>query len=98
MPAFKPLTAEQVERNTPKVVRMCETKYLGPTDRVPGGRVRARHVTTRKVATVPWDHALDAFENHAAAAEKVLGARPQFSASVDGGGYLMALDPAKLKG
>lgn len=95
--ALDALNGELLQRNTPKVVRMCATKYLGPTDHRES-RVRARHVTTRKVATVPWDDALDEFENHAAAAEKVLGARPHFSASVDGGGYLMGLDPAKLKG
>jgi hypothetical protein len=77
-------------------VRRCVTRYHDPTD-TRGSRVSAKHVTTGKRASVPWDHALDAFENHATAAEKVLGARPQFSASVDGGGYMFAVDPATIK-
>ena len=94
--ALANLNAERLRKHTPKVVRMCETRYFGPTDHR-GSRVRARHVTTRKSKTVPWDHALDAFENHANAAEAVLGARPQFSASIDGGGYMFGLDPASIK-
>lgn len=81
------LNAERLRAHTPKLQRVCETKYLGPTDHR-GSRVRARHVTTRKAVTLSWDHALDSFENHAEAAERVLGKRPEWSAGVDGGGYL----------
>lgn len=81
------MTAKQV-----KTVRMCETEYIGPTD-TRGSRVRARHCTTRERKIVSWDHALGAFENHARAAEAVLGRRPEFSCSVDGGGYVMGVDP-----
>ena len=94
--ALDRLNADLRAKHTPKTLRMCETRYFGPTDHR-GSRVRARHVTTRKSKTVPWDHALDAFENHANAAEAVLGGRPQFSASIDGGGYMFGLDPATVK-
>ena len=94
--ALASLNEARRAKHTPKVVRMCETRYFGPTNHR-GSRVRARHVTTRKSKTVPWDHALDAFENHANAAEAVLGGRPQFSASLDGGGYMFGLDPATVK-
>lgn len=90
--ALLALNAERLRKHTPKLQRVCETKYFGPTDHR-GSRVRARHVTTRKAKTVSWDHALDSFENHAAAAELVLGRRPQWGASVDGGGYLFGCDP-----
>lgn len=79
-----------------RTVRMCETWYMGPTDHR-GSRVRARHVTTRKVVTLSWDDELDSFENHAEAATLVLGRRPEFSCSVDGGGYLMGVDPRNDK-
>lgn len=90
------LNEERLAKHTPKTVRMCETKYLGPTDHR-GSRVRARHITTRKAATVSWDYELDAYENHAAAAELVLGRRPEFSSSVDGGGYIFGCDPSNDK-
>lgn len=95
--ALHSLNAERLRKHTPRLQRVCETKYLGPTAHR-GGRVRARHVTTRKSVTIPWDHALDAFENHAEAAERMLGTRPQWSASVDGGGYLFGVDPASVEG
>lgn len=91
--ALAKLNQARQAAHTPKVVRMCETKYLGPTNHR-GSRVRARHITTRKTATVSWDHALDVFENHAVAAELVLGRRPEFSSSVDGGGFIMGCDPS----
>lgn len=78
--------------HTPRVVRMCQTKYLGPTDnRV--ARVRARHLTTKRTATIAWDYEQDAFENHADVAARVLGRRPEFSTAVDGGGYIFGVDP-----
>lgn len=91
--ALLALNAKRLAKHTPRLQRVCETKYLGPTNHR-GSRVRARHITTRKTATVPWDHALDSFENHADAAEKVLGRRPEWAASVDGGGYLFGIDPS----
>lgn len=90
--ALAHLNADLLAQHSPKVVRMCETKYLGPTNHR-GSRVRARHITTRRAATLSWDHALDVYENHAAAAELVLGRRPEFSTSVDGGGYIFGVDP-----
>ena len=75
-----------------RTVRMCRTSYLGPTEhRQP--RIRARHLATRKCATVSWNYALDAYENHAGAAERVLGRRPEFGTSVDGCGYIFGVDP-----
>lgn len=74
-------------------VRMCSTRYAGPTD-MRGSRVIATHVTTRERVTVPWDHALDPGANHAVAAARVLGREPEFMASIDGGGYLFGVDPA----
>jgi hypothetical protein len=41
------------------------TKYLGPTD-FRGSRIRA--ACGDRSVTVPYDHALDSFDNHAAAA------------------------------
>jgi hypothetical protein len=72
---------------------MCTTRYAGPTD-TRGGRVIARHVTTGKRATVPWDHALGIEENHERAAAKVLGCMPAFSTSADGGGFIFGVDPS----
>jgi hypothetical protein len=76
-----------------KYVRACETKYFGPTD-YRGSRVQATHLTTRKRVTLPWDHALDAFENHAAAAAALFGRSPEMCAGIDGGGYMFAVDTA----
>ncbi len=78
---------------TSRIVRMCSTRYLGPTDHR-GGRVKATHLTTRKSVTVSWDHALGIEENHAHAAAAVLGREPEFGTSVDGGGYVFGVDPA----
>jgi hypothetical protein len=75
-----------------KNVRMCKTVYYGPTDSR-DSRVRATHLTTKKSVTVPWDHALDAHENHEAAATALLGRAPVFYTSVDGGGYIFGVDP-----
>lgn len=72
---------------------MCSTRYFGPTDHK-GSRVKATHVNTRASKTVPWDHALDAHENHARAAALLLGSMPTFYSSVDGGGYIFAVDPS----
>lgn len=79
---------------TIKTVRMCETKYLGPTDHR-GARVRAKHLTTGRTVTLAWDHALDAFDNHCAAAVSLFGRLPEFSTSVDGGGFIFGEDPAR---
>jgi hypothetical protein len=76
-----------------KTVRICTTKYFGPTE-TRGSRVKATHVTTRKSVTLPWDHALDSHDNHATAAAAVLGREPEFSSSIDGGGYVFGVDPA----
>jgi hypothetical protein len=76
-----------------RIVRICSTKYLGPTD-THGGRVKATHLTTRKSVTVPWDRALDIHDNHARAAERIFGRAPEFCTSVDGGGMLFGVDPA----
>lgn len=91
--ALADLNAQLQRKHAPRVMRTCTTKYLGPTD-TRGSRVRARHNATRKVATVSWDHAQDSFENHADAAARVLGRRPEWSSSVDGGGYIFGVDPA----
>lgn len=72
--------------------RVCVTAYKGPTDHQ-GSRVVARHVTTRKRKVLPWDHALDAQANHAAAARIVLGCEPEWYASVEGGGYIFGAFP-----
>ncbi len=76
-----------------RVVRMCSTRYLGPTDHT-GGRVQAKHLTTGKRKVVPWDHALDVQDNHARAAAEVLGRVPEFCTSVEGAGYVFGVDPA----
>lgn len=74
------------------IVRMCETKFLGPTN-TRGARVSATHLTTRVRKVLPWDHAKDVLENHARVARLVLGGDPEFAASVDGGGYVMGRRP-----
>ena len=76
-----------------RTLRMCATKYLGPTDHR-GGRVKATHLTTRKSTTVPWDHALGAHDNHALAAAVLFGRPPEVCTSVDGGGYIFGVDPS----
>ena len=80
-----------------RVFRMCETRYLGPTNHR-GSRVVAKHLTTGKRVTLPWQHELDTFTNHARTAEKCLGAVPTIVTSVDGGGYVFAVDPAARGG
>lgn len=76
-----------------KTVRLCETRYFGPTDHK-GSRVQATHMTTRKRVTLPWDHALDGEENHVAAATKLFGREPEFRSALDGGGFIFGVDPA----
>lgn len=76
-----------------KIVRICTTKYLGPTD-TRGARVKATHATTRKSATVGWDYAFDVVDNHIRAAIAVLGREPEFRAALDDGGYVFGVDPA----
>jgi hypothetical protein len=76
-----------------KVIRMCKTRYAGPTNSR-GGRVIATHLTTGKRVTKPWDHALDVLDNHAYAAAHVLGRMPEVCTSIDGGGYVFGVDPA----
>jgi hypothetical protein len=91
--ALAALNEEFAQAQQIKTVRMCATKYLGPTD-TRGSRVKATHITTRKSVTVPWDHALDSFDNHATAAGLLFGRRPELSSSIDGGGYMFVVDPA----
>ena len=80
-------------KQLPKIVRMCETSYRTAS---PGGdgRVRAKHLTTGRIAWVNWDHELGKEENHIQAAIKVLGRCPEFCTSIDGGGYIFGVDPA----
>lgn len=77
-----------------RIIRMCTTRYAGPTD-TRGGRVIAKHMTTGKRAVVAWDHALDVYDNHARAAVVILGAEPTVCTSVDGGGYVFGVDPSE---
>lgn len=79
-------------KTTPRNVRMCKTVYYGPTESR-GSRVRATHLTTKRVVTVPWDHALDGFDNHVVAATKLLGREPETYTSVAGGGHIFTVDP-----
>lgn len=72
-----------------KTYRMCETEYLNGH-----GRVRATHVTTQRRAEVAWDEHLTVEQNHAAAAELVLGRAPEFQASMHHGGFMFGVDPA----
>lgn len=72
--------------------RVVETTYVGQTETRPS-RIRARHVTTRERRFVSWDHALDAFSNHLAAATALLGCEPAWYASIEGGGYLFGAGP-----
>lgn len=73
--------------STVRTVRLCATKYLGPTNRR-GSRVQAKHLTTGRKVLLPWDDALSAFDNHCAAALSLFGRFPHFSSAVDGGGYI----------
>lgn len=70
-----------------KTQAVVETVYVGQTNHKPS-RVRAKHVTTGKRVFVSWDYNLGADENHKRAAAKLLGCEPEWSASVNGGGYL----------
>ncbi len=76
-----------------KIVRICTTKYLGPTD-TRGSRVKATHATTRKSVTVAWDYALDGIDNHARAARALFGREPEFRSALDDGGFMFGVDPA----
>lgn len=49
---------------------VCITRYHGPTDHR-GSRISARHVTTGRKVTLPWDHAIGASENHERAAREL---------------------------
>jgi hypothetical protein len=69
------------------IQRFVTTVYRGPTDHR-GSRVIVTNMTTKARITVPWDHALDASENHEAAARHMLGTGPLLSASVAGGGWV----------
>lgn len=46
-------------------IQAIQTRFLGPTDRR-GARIKARAAAGSVI--LDWDHALDTFENHAAAA------------------------------
>lgn len=78
-----------------KYLRICTTKYLGPTN-TRGARVKARHEATGKTATLAWDYALEARENHARVAAVLLGREPEFCASLNGqpSGFVFGVDPA----
>lgn len=51
-------------------MKAITTKYLGPTN-VKGSRIKATEPDGKSV-TLHWDHALDAEENHAAAAKALM--------------------------
>ena len=89
--ALARLNEARLAAHTPQVVRMCKTD--ASRDRNGNTWVRARHVTTSKRKRIAWDGNMDEYENHANAAALVLGRRPEFSSSVDGGGYIMGVDP-----
>jgi hypothetical protein len=89
--ALASLNARLERDRTPRTVRMCTVKYSGTTDSH-GSRYRARHCTTKRRVVVSYDPGLSEFENACAAAEKLFGRRPEFSTSVDGGGYIMGVD------
>lgn len=73
-----------------KRARMCETKFLGPTDHR-GERVKARHVNTGRSVTVPWDHELDTETNHLRAARELLSEEPTFRCATEGGGFFFGI-------
>lgn len=73
---------------------MFATKFHGPTD-TRGSRVSATNINSGKRVTLPWDHALGAYENHEAAAHaalKALGHTPTgvMCSGAKGGGYVFA--------
>lgn len=79
----------------PQPCRMIQTTYKGPTDyRVP--RVIARNINTGTRVTVPWNHALDDWENHLAAAQALLKPEPSWRicsySSTKGGGFVFATE------
>lgn len=75
------------------------TRYVGPTDKKPG-RVKATSGSGKSVF-ISWDHELDVFENHAAAAAALVekleaagggGWRGRMvGGSVHNGGYAFAI-------
>jgi hypothetical protein len=80
--------------NLPPVAPVVRTVYRGPTD-TRGSRVIATNVTSGKRKVVPWDHSLDAPENHYQAACAVLHAGWAVASmcSEKGGGFLFATTP-----
>lgn len=52
-------------------MQYIKTKYLGPTNHR-GARVKAVSSYGETSVTMPWDHALDSFDNHQAAAMALL--------------------------
>lgn len=59
------------------------TKYFGPTNSR-GSRIQAKSASGKTI-TVPYDHALDAFENHEKAA-KALCKKLDWKGELVGGG------------
>jgi len=47
------------------------TRYLGPTNFRPA-RVKAQHLSNGQTLIISWDHALNALDNHLAAAQALL--------------------------
>lgn len=90
--ALADLNEKLLAAHTPRVVRMCKTQASRGVNG--NSYVRARHLTTKRGVRQPWDPSLDMYENHAEVAERILGRRPEFSASIDGGGYIFGVDPA----
>jgi len=84
--------SEKNAKPLPRIVRMVETTYR--TNAAGAGYVTAKHLTTGKRARVSWDYELGEEENHIQAVVKLIGRRPELRSSVDGGGYIFAIDPA----
>ena len=78
--------------------RAVKTEYRGPTDHR-GSRVIATLLTSGKRFVTPWDHALNAGQNHDAAALRACegDGGKLVRASVDGGGYVYILTGAKSR-
>jgi len=67
--------------------RCVETKYLGPTNSH-GARIKGTNVTSKKTLTMNWNHELDALDNHAQVAARLLESNDLIDSSVDNGGWM----------